>query len=53
MFRPASGALYLLLKGKSALHIAATDNNVDAIKLLLLNGASVNAKDYCVSIFVC
>ena len=32
--------------GESALHIAATHNNVDAIKLLLLNGANVNAKDY-------
>ena len=48
-----SCALYILFKGKSALHIATTDNNVDAIKLLLLNGASVNANDYDVSISVC
>ena len=46
-------ALYLLFNGKSALHIATTDNNVDAIKPLLLNGANVNAKDYGVSISIC
>ena len=36
-------ALYILLKAWSALQIAARDNNVEAAKLLLLNGANVNA----------
>ena len=48
-----SCALYLLFKGKSALHIATTNNNAGAIELLLLNGANVNANDYDVSIYVC
>lgn len=48
-----SFVLYLMLKGESALHIAATNNNVDAMELLLLHGANVNAIDYDVSIFVC
>ena len=46
-------ALYLLFKGQRALHIAASNNNVEAAKLLLLNGANVNAKDDTVSISVC
>jgi ankyrin repeat protein len=36
-----------------ALHIAAKDNNIDAAKLLLLNGANVNATDIYVSTSVC
>ena len=46
-------ALYLLFKGERALHIAARNNNVEVVKLLLLNGAKVNANDYDVSISVC
>ena len=46
-------ALYLLFKGRSALHIASFQDNVEAAKCLLLNGASVNAKDETVSISVC
>ena len=46
-------ALYLYFKGQRALHIAASNNNVEAAKLLLLNGAHVNARDYDVSISVC
>jgi hypothetical protein len=46
-------ALYILLKGRHALHIAAINNNVEAAKLFLLNGADVNANDCAVSISVC
>jgi ankyrin repeat protein len=46
-------ALYLLFKGRSALQIASLQNNVEAAKFLLLNGANVNAKDETVSISVC
>ena len=45
--------LYLLFKGWSALHLAARDTNAEAVKLLLLNGANINAKDDTVSIYVC
>jgi ankyrin repeat protein len=45
--------LYILLKGRPALHIAAINNNVEAAKLFLLNGADVNANDWAVSISVC
>ena len=46
-------ALYILLKGRHALHIAAINNNVEAAKLFILNGADVNANDFAVSISVC
>jgi ankyrin repeat protein len=46
-------ALYLLFKGRSALHIASFQDNVQAANILLLNGANVNAKDKAVSISVC
>jgi hypothetical protein len=46
-------ALYILLKGRHPLHIAAINNNVEAAKLFLLNGADVNANDCAVNIFVC
>jgi len=46
-------ALYLLFKGQRALHMAAHNNNVEVVKLLLLNGAEVNASDLYVSISVC
>ena len=45
--------LYLLYKGWSPLHIAASNNIVEAAKLLLLNGANVNAKGNHVSISAC
>jgi ankyrin repeat protein len=45
--------LYLLFKGRSALLIATKKNNAEATKLLLLNGANINAKDDTVSISVC
>ena len=46
-------ALYILFKAWSALHIAARYNNVEAAKLLLLNGANVNVTTTInVSIFV-
>ena len=46
-------ALYILLKDRHALHVAVINNNVEAAKLFLLNGADVNANDSAVSIFVC
>ena len=46
-------ALYILLKGRHVLHIVAINNNVEAAKLFLLNGADVNADDCAVSISVC
>ena len=46
-------ALYILLKGWSALHITARNNNVETDKLLLLNGANVNATTINVCISVC
>jgi ankyrin repeat protein len=46
-------ALYILLKGRHPLHIAAINNNVEAAKLFILNGADVNANDFAVSISVC
>jgi ankyrin repeat protein len=46
-------ALYILLKGRQPLHIAAINNNVEAAKLFILNGADVNANDFAVSISVC
>jgi ankyrin repeat protein len=46
-------ALYILIKGRHPLHIAAINNNVEAAKLFLLNGADVNANDCAVSISVC
>ena len=46
-------ALYLLFKGERALHIAARNNIVVVVKLLLSNGAKVNASDLGVSISVC
>jgi hypothetical protein len=36
-------ALYILFNCWSALHITARGNNVEAVKLLLLHGANVNA----------
>ena len=46
-------ALYILLKGRHVLHIAAIHNFVEAAKLFILNGADVNANDFAVSISVC
>jgi hypothetical protein len=46
-------ALYILFKGQRALHIAASNNNVEVAKFFLLNGANVYANDYDVSISVC
>jgi ankyrin repeat protein len=43
-------SLYILLRGRPALHIAAVNNNVEAAKLFLLNGADVNANDWAVNI---
>ena len=45
--------LYLLFKYWRALHIAAKNNNIDAVNFLLLNGANVNATDIYVSTSVC
>jgi hypothetical protein len=45
-------ALYILLKGRHVLHIATTNNNVEAAKLFILNGADVNANDFAVSLYI-
>ena len=42
--------LYLSFKGWTALHFAARNNNVEAVKLLLSNSANVNATECSVSI---
>ena len=47
-----STTFHLLFKNWSALHKAAKNNNVEATKLLLKNGANVNAEDYDVSISI-
>jgi len=44
--------LHLSFKGWSALHFAARDNNVEIVKLLLLNDANSNATESSVSIAI-